>query len=98
MIRLMRGQVAVRETPPEPSSILWTPTPNPREVTTHRGVVLALGAPSLINGREVAWGFDVGGVVQFHFEHNEKAHTLPWIDGGDAVWLPQRCVDAVIYD
>jgi hypothetical protein len=83
---------------------LWTPDDNPRQVHTHRGVVLALGEPGqqefLVDGRsvlrDVPWGFGIGSVVQYHFEHNQAAFTREWEDGKPATWLPQRCVDGVI--
>jgi hypothetical protein len=41
-IRLMRGQVVVREEVPAPSAVLWTPEHGRRQMKTHRGIVLDL--------------------------------------------------------
>jgi co-chaperonin GroES (HSP10) len=96
-IRLMRGQVVVRETTPKPSDTIWTPDPTARQVKTHRGIVLGVGPPALeFNAVEVPHGFNVGDEVIYHFQHHQDAHTRPWTDGRDATWLPQYCVDGVI--
>ena len=95
-VRVMRGQCVVREIEPIGSASLWTPGPGQREQKTHRGVVLAIGKPAIHGKCEVPWGFDVGDVVQFHFEHNQEAATRTWPeDGKPATWLPQVCVVAV---
>lgn len=95
-IRPMRGQVVVRELGADVrSAVLWTPEPGQRDIKTHRGIVLALGPPGLLHGHEVPFGFAVGDVVGYHWEHNEDAFTLRWSDGLAACWLPQRCVDWV---
>jgi co-chaperonin GroES (HSP10) len=104
MIRPMRGQVVVREIKEKAS--IWTPDPNPRQVRTHRGVVLALGprattpktydGDSWGGGSDVPYGFDVGDVVQYHFHnHNQAAYTMAWEDGEPATWMPQESVDGV---
>lgn len=91
-IRLLRGQVVVRERYDVASKVLWTPDPNDRHTKTHTGEVLAMGPPI----RGIDPGFVVGDVVQFHFEHNREAWTRPWpLDGEMAIWVPQSCVDAV---
>lgn len=96
MIRPLRGQVVVREVPPRPSAVLWTPPPGPRSVTTHTGRVLALGPPArTAGGVEVPYEYQVGDLVQYHFEALEKLLTNPWEDGEPATWVPQWCVDAV---
>ena len=99
-IRPMRGQVVVRELVQQHSAILWTPEDRPRQVRTHRGRVLAMGPPSrlvdLPDAPEVPWGFGVGDVIQYHFEHHQEAWTCPWPDDGlPATWLPQAFVDGV---
>lgn len=94
-IRLLRGQCVIRETK-ESGSFLHLIAPNPRDVKTHRGTVLAMGEPSQVNGHDVPWGFEVGAVVQYHWEYMEKAFTRPWVDGEDASWLRQDCIDGVI--
>ncbi len=92
----MRGQVVVREVIAA-SSILWTPDPNEREVKTHRGVVLGMGAPALTkHGHEAPHGFKVGDHVQFHFVHLRENSRNEWVDGKDAFWLPQIAIDGVI--
>ena len=95
-VRLLRGQVVIREER-HVSAHVWAPTPeNPRDVKTHRGRVLAMGPPAVTRkGHEVPHGFKVGDIVQFHFNHRERDFTRPWTDGEDAVWVPQECVDGV---
>lgn len=94
-MRLLRGRVVVREDV-SPSNILWTPEPGKRTVNTHRGVVLAVGAPAeAYPDIPVPHGFEVGDSVAFHFEHHEEARTRPWLDGKPAIWLTQQEVDGV---
>lgn len=98
MIRPMRGQVVIEEIVDQPSRALWTPTPGARQVKTHRGRVLALGPPARTpSGVEVAYGFGVGDVVQFHYEFLEKLARNEW-EGQKALWIPQQDVDGVWHD
>lgn len=97
-VRLLRGQVVVRETTPPASQTLWMPEEKARQVKTHRGVVLGMGPPALFGkfGVEVPYDFQVGDEVSYHFVHHAEAHTRPWpLDGLDATWVPQHAVDAV---
>jgi hypothetical protein len=100
-IRLMRGRVVVREETPAPSAVLWTPEQGPRQVKTHRGVVLGLGPPARLTEHpespEVPHGFEVGDVVQYHFGAvgTQAARTRAWVDGEPATWLTQAEVDGV---
>ena len=95
-VRLLRGQVVVRETSAK-QSVIWSPEGKRKDVRTHRGVVLGMGAPALNGTVEVEPGFKVGDVVQYHFMHHEEAHTREWPeDGTKACWIPQNCIDAVI--
>jgi hypothetical protein len=95
MIRLLRGQVVIRET--SRPSIIWHPDPKQRQVHTHRGTVLGIGPPALHHGHEVIPEFRVGDDVSYHFSrHNQDAFTLPWPeDGKPATWVPQGDVDGV---
>jgi co-chaperonin GroES (HSP10) len=95
-IRLLPGQVVVREEASPASEKLWTPSPNPRKVTTHTGRILALGPPALHHGHPVPHEYQVGDLVQFHFNHLEELLTNDWpLDGKPAIWLPQKDIDAV---
>lgn len=97
-VRVLRGQVVVRELRPEPSP-LWTPDPRARETKTHHGIVIACGPGCLINGIEQAMGFGTGDVIQYHFRHHQEAATRPWpLDGLEATWIPQGSVDGVWVD
>lgn len=107
MIRLLRGQVVIREHlyagyDQYPSIIIPDVSTRhdkdaiARERTWHRGEVLAAGPPALHGPHEVPQEFKVGDLVIFHFEHLEKSWTRPWSDGKDATWVPQSCVDAVL--
>lgn len=100
-VRLLPGQVVIREIQPEASAVLWTPELGARDVKTHTGRVLAMGPPARVNGTgaEVPHGFAVGDLVQFHFVHLEKGARNPWPpDGEMAVWVPQEAVDGVWED
>jgi co-chaperonin GroES (HSP10) len=101
----MRGQVVIRENLTSdtdqfthiivPELGTWEERQGKR--MSHRGTVLAMGAPALTRrDMEVPPGFSVGDEVVFHWTHLEKAWTRPWIDGHPAVWVPQACVDAVV--
>jgi hypothetical protein len=96
--RPLRGQVVIRERKIPASALIWGPEGNPRDVKSHRGVVIAMGEPAHLfpGGPEVPHGFVVGDEVVFHFNHLERAWTRPWVDGVDAVWVPQALVDGVI--
>jgi hypothetical protein len=102
-VRLMRGQVVVRELDASPSSALWTPDPRARarDVKTHRGLVLALGPPARVtehpSSAEVPYGFEVGAIVQYHFGAvgTQASRTRAWTDGEPATWLCAAEVDAV---
>jgi hypothetical protein len=100
-IRLMRGQVVIRELEPRPSERLWTPTRGQNDVTTHVGRVLAKGPPARLTDHphspEVPHGFEVGDVVQYHFGAmgTQEARTRAWIDGKPATWMTQAEIDAV---
>ena len=106
-----RGCVVVREDRRRSTVIIDPLIEDPRYTTTHRGTVLAMGAPALgcldvdKMGRcqsltckhvEVPHGFRVGDVVQFHFAGTEKGRTAPWTAGEPALWLAQPEIDAVI--
>lgn len=95
-VRLLRGQVVVREIK-RTSSIIITPDANPRSIKTHRGIVLQMGPPALFDNRhEVPFFFNVGDEVIFHFDEHEDKRTRKWVDGEPAVWLKQMEVDAVV--
>lgn len=92
----MRGRVVVRELKERSSLVIDPGRWNEREVTTHRGVVLAVGAPVRTeSGAEVPHGFKPGDVVRFHFEATEKGRIAPWEDGEPALWMAQREIDGV---
>lgn len=94
-IRLMRGQCVVRETQWHLGLIVEPPR-RERDVKIHRGIVVGLGAPSKLgefqDAPEVPWGFNVGDEIVYVFVHHKDAHTRPWEDGKDAVWIPQACI------
>lgn len=110
-VRLLRGQVVVREIAWESSKTIWTPDPTQRQQTTHRGRVLEMGPPMLRcvvdkNGGcvldgcphniEVPHYFKKGDVVVYHYTHHQDAHTRNWVDNEPASWVPQYNIDAVI--
>jgi co-chaperonin GroES (HSP10) len=104
-IRLLRGQVVVREdhhaatrefthiVVPE----LGTAEERARKRTSHVARVLAMGPPALTRkGVEVPHGFAVGDTVVFSWATHEKSWTRPWVDGELAAWIPQECVHGVV--
>ena len=103
--RMLRGRVVIREIRTK-SSILITPDPTSfneyakYDERTHRGIVLAKGAPPLTEtGHEVqGFFFEPGDTVEFHFAGTEKGRTALWEDGEPAVWLHFEEVDAVLED
>jgi hypothetical protein len=98
-IRLLRGQVVIREEHDRISTILWTAGQR-RGKEARIGVVLAMGPPSFYDysGRcvEVPYGFAVGDRVVFAWVSNPDQFTLPWIDGKPAAWIPQGAVLGVL--
>jgi len=103
-VRVMRGQIVIREDRGAyhgQTTILIPELGTYREQqerrTVHRGRVLAMGPPARTRKEaEVPPGFSIGDEVIFHWTHLEKAWTREWIDGEEAVWIPQQNVDAVI--
>jgi co-chaperonin GroES (HSP10) len=90
--RPLRGRVVVKEHK-RPSAGLWTPEGNPRERTSHRGTVLAIGpAMRTRKGYAVPHGFAVGDEVYFCLEYLEKPRAFP----DDVVVLAQEEVLAVV--
>ena len=100
-LHCLRGRVVLRpERPGFQSKILIDPyTREYREYEerTHRGVVVAMGPPVLTSqGHETPHGFEVGDVVQFHYESTERGSRITWPDGSTCVVRAQREIDAVI--
>ena len=101
-MRLLRGRVAVREILPVSSGRIVFPDDyndkHIRETKSHRGLVLAMGAPAVTaRGAEVAPGFGVGDIVHFVFalQGCEQSRINTWTDGGPCVWVAQEEVIAV---
>jgi hypothetical protein len=106
--RPTRGWVVIREDKRRSSIIIDPGIANEREMKTHRGTVLAIGAPAILRGyrlvdgvevptdHEVPHGFEVGATVQFHFEGTERGRTTVWNDGSTVLCMAQREIDAVI--
>lgn len=107
-IRLLRGQVVVREdlkAGTEQYKHIVVPdvsSKHDRDAVArgrswHKGVVLAMGAAAMTKkGVEVPPDFKIGDTVLFHWDHHERSWTRPWADGEPAAWMPQHCVDAVV--
>jgi len=93
----LRGRAVIREEKARSSVIVDPGIANEREIRTHRGLVLALGAPVLLDsGAEVPWLCKPGDRVQFHFEATERGRTNVWEDGEPALYMAQREIDAVV--
>lgn len=99
------GRVAIREIDRR-SSVVWLPDGNPREQTSHRGVVVAMGGPACTprNLVEVPPGFVVGDEVFFVFAAPnasgfgglvESARVGEWGDE-KIVWVAMEEVLAVV--
>ncbi len=105
-LQCLRGRVVIRPEKPGAHSLVIDPYVHLgdgeyREYSerTHRGTVVALGPPVLTSqGHEIAHGFKVGDVVQFHYEATEAGSRLRWPDGETCVVRAQREIDAVIED
>lgn len=103
MLRLLRGRVAVREIlETRTTSGLHLPDDyhdrHTRDRKSHRGTVLAMGAPALTaGGAEVEPGFVVGDVVHFVFALHgcEKSRVNTWTDGETVAWVAQEEIIAV---
>ena len=79
------GYCAVRDVTTA-SKLIWTPEGKPREVRTHRGVIVALGdMPRTVTGARVPWEVRVGDVVQFHYNYHQGNRELDWPDTGESV-------------
>jgi co-chaperonin GroES (HSP10) len=97
VIRPLRGRCVIREDKCRSSIIIDPGIADERAISTHRGVVLAIGEPAYADpGVEVPWLFGVGDTVQFHFSMmTEKGRTVQWGDSL-AVVMAQDEIDAVI--
>jgi co-chaperonin GroES (HSP10) len=94
MLTPLRGRIVVREHKLSP---ILEIIHNPRDIVTHRGTVIAVGAPfRLDSGAEIPLHFKPGDVVQFHFDGNEKARTVTWDGEPGILVMAQREIDAVI--
>jgi co-chaperonin GroES (HSP10) len=81
----------------EPSRILHIVRGEDREQKIHRGEVLAVGPGAFTKkGVEVPADVKVGQRVIFHFEDTQRGREFLWEDGGPALALAQREVDAII--
>ena len=99
----LRGRVVVREIKAKSSAIITLDSADFDEYAryderTHRGIILAKGAPPLTEtGHEVqGCFFEPGDTVEFHFAGTEKGRTAAWNDGVQALWLHFKEIDAVI--
>ena len=101
------GRVAIREIDRR-SSIIYLPDGNPRQQTSHRGIVVAMGQPARTpkGNAEVPPGFSVGAEVQFIFAAPnaggwgglvESARQGVWGEQ-KVVWVAQEEVLAVWTD
>jgi hypothetical protein len=99
-LRLLRGQVVIREELEGYSATIWTPPGQRKKEEGRVGRVLAMGPPAYFDysGRcvEVPYGFGVGDRVVFVWLSNPHHYTMPWVDGEPAAWIPQGGVLAVI--
>ena len=100
----LRGRVVIREIRPNRTGLVWHPdqAQDPvRAEKSHRGIVMALGAPMFSSeqpfAREVEYGFLAGDIVHFIFAvtYAEKGRTSIWHDGEPVVWLTQSEILAV---
>lgn len=93
-MRILRGRIIVR-IDDEPSRIIHIVRGEDRDAKIHRGEVLAVGAGALTRkGVEVPPDVKPGDKVYFHFEESQKGREFLWEDGGPALALAQREVDA----
>ena len=101
----LRGRIVIRELRADRTGLIWHPVsgdPNDRrKERSHRGIVMAMGAPMWSSEKEGAvecpHGFKVGDVVHYVFwEHlAERGRTTIWEDGDPVVWMTQSEIIAV---
>ena len=100
----LRGRVVIREIRPDRTGSIWHPdqAQDPkRDEKSHRGIVMAIGAPMISSQTEgaveVPHGFRAGDVVHFVFAAScaERGRTTIWEDDLPVVWLTQSEILAV---
>ena len=100
----LRGRVVIREIRPDRTGLIWHPdqAQDPKRTEkSHRGIVMAVGAPMLSSQKagavECPHGFVVGDVVHylFHEPCAERGRTTIWDDGEPVVWMTQSEIIAV---
>lgn len=103
-VRVLRGRVVIRESEPPQVGRIVVPQnyydKHRRETKSHRGTVLALGAPQRTRkGVEVPPGFAVGDTVHYVFAlaGSEEFRTIVWVDGKRAHVMVQEEVLVVEY-
>jgi co-chaperonin GroES (HSP10) len=110
MIRPLRGRVAIRPIVEWRTGLIWHPQQRPDTEraedkslgilaqSSHRGHVLAMGAPALRYGHEVPHGFTVGDEVVFVYATGqvESARNSRLFDDEPCVWVAQEEVIAVV--
>jgi len=96
-VKPLRGRVVIKEHK-QSSSVIHVVGGDPREETTHRGLVLAVGPGVYRDGVEQPPEYRPGDVVNFHFEATEKGRTIDYEPLGWAgvLVMAQREVDAII--
>jgi co-chaperonin GroES (HSP10) len=109
MIRPLRGRVAIRPIVPMRTGLIWHPDQRPDTEraedkslgilaqSSHRGRVLAMGAPALRWGQELPHGFAVGDEVIYVFASGGIEKTRAGYFGEEpCVWVTQEEVLAVV--
>ena len=100
----LRGRVVIKEHK-QSSSIIHVVGGDPREETTHRGLVLAVGPGGAYDhprygaeGPDQPFEPKPGDVVQFHFVGTEKGRTVdyPALGWVGVLVMAHREVDAII--
>jgi co-chaperonin GroES (HSP10) len=104
LVTPLRGRVVIRELRPDRTGSIWHPDQSQdprRDEKSHRGIVMAVGAPMLSSQTEgaveVPHGFRAGDVVHFVFYEPcaERGRTTIWDDDEPVVWLTQSEIIAV---
>jgi co-chaperonin GroES (HSP10) len=108
-VRPLRGRVAVRPIVETRTGLIWHPDQRPDTErsedkqlgklaqSSHRGIVLAAGAPAIKYGFEVPLGFSVGDEVVYVFAAGGTEESRRSLWGEEAcVWVAQEEVIAVV--
>ena len=109
-LSLLRGRVALRPIVDEKIGSIFLPPLHAdwqrkdeqlkgiRAKSSHKATVLGMGLPAIVyNRHELPYGFEVGNVVNYSMQMNEKwSDGQIWEDGEPCIFVAQECINGVI--